>query len=412
MAEKKGTTTQTQEKKPQGLKLNVGILICHSPADKPDALQKFVEKIRGPVDDAIEETTGVRWVFNVGVPIALEDGTARQVTDFLDPAVNMLADNKLDMVIVVTDVPLAGQDRAMVFGSHSKTARIAAMSTRKLLEGKDGEEKRTLESKSVIENGAVLVLHLMGHMIGIVHQYYKGHVMAPFRFMDPRPPLRFGEKVGAKFKKKARLLPDQKVEVAGALMSFIFHMASMFRHPMHVLAPVLRGRAFRIPLAMPGMTTAALVPTLVLVFTAEIWDVGFHMSSIVAVLFAIATVILGAVYMGLVQNVFFPRKEKETLTEHAAVLNMVVYFSLVEALIGLFVVVGLFVWILEVYVFPPTLMAKWTALEGQDPSPVTIVERLRLAVFISTLATMTAVMAAGLDRREVVRHFSLFSDRP
>ena len=399
------------EQKPSSIKLNVGILICHSPADKPDALQKFVDKLRGPVDEAIEDTTGVRWDFNVGVPIALEDGAARQVTDFLEHAVNMLADNKLDMVLIVTDVPLAGQDRSMVYGSHSKTARVAVMSTRKLLEGRDGEQKRTLESKSVIENGAVLALHLMGHIIGIVHQFYKGHVMAPFRFMDPRPPLRFGEKIGEKFKRKARKLPDQKVEVAGALMSFVFHMASTFRHPMHVLAPVLRGRAFRIPLAMPGMTTAALVPTLVLVFTAEIWDVGFHMSSSVAILFAMFTIVFGALYMGLVQNVFFPRKEKETLTEHAAVLNMVVYFSLIEALIGLFVVVGLFVWILEVAVFPATLMAKWTALEGQDPIAVTAVERLRLAVFISTLATLTAVMAAGLDRREVVRHFSLFSDR-
>ena len=31
------------------------------------------------------------------------------------------------------------------------------------------------------------------------------------------------------------------------------------------------------PLAMPAMATAALIPTIVLVFTAEIWDVAFHM---------------------------------------------------------------------------------------------------------------------------------------
>lgn len=392
------------EKKP--VRLSVGVLICHSPASKPEPLQKFADQILKPVTKEIEDTTQAQWEIKVGVPVALEDGTAQQVSDFLDPALTMMTDGKLDLVIVLTDIPISGQDRALVYGSYSKTARVAVMTTRKLLEGSDAELKRDLDDKDVIENGAVLMLHLIGHIIGVAHQFYKDHVMAPFRFTKNRGEFRYGEKVRKRFRKQARRLPDQKVEVAGLLMSFVFHTASAFRNLREVIAPILKGRAFRIPMAMTGMTTAALIPTLVLVFTAEIHDAAFYMSSRVAVAFAFATILFGAIWLGFVQSLYFPRKDKETLTEHAAVVNIVVFFSLIQALIGLFVVVGIFVWVLEQYVFPNALVEKWTALPE-----ATLEMKLRLCVFVSTLATLTAAMAGGLDRRQVIRHFSLFSDR-
>jgi predicted Zn-dependent protease len=392
------------------LRLRVGVLIAHSPSAEPEGLKRLVDKALKTVDDEIEQTTGVRWVFKVAVPQVLEEGVAHNVSDFLDPAMNLMAEGLFDLVVVVTDVPISGPDKTLVFGSFSKTARVAVVSTRKFLEGPDAEEKRTLESKTVVDNLTVLLLHVMGHIMGVVHQWSRGNVMAPFRLETDRGEIRYGQLVRKKFKKKARKLPDQKVEIAGALMSFVFHSVAFFRNFFEIVVPVLKGRAFRIPLAMTSMATAALIPTLVLVFTAEIWDTAFHMSSVVAAAFAIATILLGSVYLGLVHNLYFPRKEKETITEHAAVVNWVVFFSLIQALIGLFVVVGVFVWLLESYVFPSTLMSKWTGFE--DGQPIRLVEKIRLAVFVSTLATMTAALAGGLDNREIVRHFALFSDRP
>lgn len=389
-------------------RLLAGILVCHSPEGDVEGLQKMAESIARYADDEIEATTGVRWKFSVGLPRALEGAASAAAGDFLSPAMTMLTEGRLDLVIVLTDVPLSAQDKAMVHGSYSKTARVAVMTTHRMLQDENADARRTIRDPAVVLNATTLFLHLLGHLMGVVHQWHRGDVMAPFRFDPDRGEPHYSQGQRARFKRRARKLPDQKVAVAGPLMSSIFHVVSAFRNMGEVLGPVLRFRALRIPLSMPAMVTAALVPVLVLVFTAEIWDVAFHMSDRIAYWFAGMTILLGAFYVSIVHNLFFPRKERETLTEHAAVVNVVVWFCMLQALMGLFLVVGTFVWVLEVYVFPAGLMSKWTGLE----SAATLADKLRLAVFISTLATLTAALAGGLDRNVAVRNMALFSDRP
>jgi predicted Zn-dependent protease len=388
-------------------RLLAGILVVHSPDGDAEGLQKLAEHMAKYADDEVEATTGVRWKFSVGLPRPREDARTTSAGDFLAPAMTMLTEGKLDLVIVLTDVPVAAQDNAMVHGSYSRTARVAVMTTHRMLQDENADVKRTIRDKQVTLNATALFLHLLGHLMGVVHQWNRGDLMAPFRFDADRTEPHYSESQRARFRKKARKIPDQKVAAAGPLMSSIFHVVSAFRNAGEVLVPVIKLRALRIPLHMPAMVTAALVPVLVLVFTAEIWDVAFHMPDRTAYWFAGLTIFIGAFYVSIVHNLFFPRKERETLTEHAAVVNVVVWFCMLEALVGLFLVVGSFVWLVEVYVFPAGLMTKWTGLE----TPATLLDKLRLAVFISTLATMTAALAGGLDRNVMVRNMALFSDR-
>jgi predicted Zn-dependent protease len=393
--------------KGEPVRLKAGVLLVHMPESDPKPLQRLVDQVVKHAEGEIEAATGAAWEFAVPLPRALDESGVHREGDFLSKAMTTMAEGMLDLVIVVTDAPLSARDKAMVYGSHSRTARVAVLSTRRLLEGDDADAERGLESPGVVRNAQALFLHLLGHLMGVVHQWEQGNVMAPFRFQKDRDEPHYTEAQRQRFKKKARKLPDQKVAAAGPLMAFVFHMMAFFRNPGEVLLPLLRPRAFLLPLQMPSMATAALIPTIVLVFTAEIWDVAFHMRSATAYGFAIAVVLLGSLYLAVVQDLFFPRKERETLTEHAAVVNTVLWISMLQALVGLFIVIGLFVWALETYVFPEALMAKWTGIEGVS----TQADRLRLAIFISTLGTMTAAMGAALDRKVVVRNLALFSDR-
>jgi predicted Zn-dependent protease len=387
--------------------LKAGVLVVHLPESDPEPLTKLAERIVKHAEAEVEAATGVAWEFAVPLPRALDEGGVHREGDFLSKAMTTMAQGLLDLVIVVTDAPLSARDKAMVYGSHSRTSRVAVMSVRRLLEGEDADAVRTLDDKDVTTNAQALFLHLLGHLIGVVHQWEQGNVMAPFRYHADRPAPHYSEAQRRRFKKKARKIPDQKIAAAGPLMSFVFHAMSAFRNPGQVLLPLLRARAFLMPLAMPAMATAALIPTIVLVFTAEIWDVAFHMQDRIAWWFAGIVIVAGALYLSIVQDLFFPRKERETLTEHAAVVNTVLWISMLQALTGLFVVIAAFVWAIQNYVFPAALMAKWTGIED----PATTLDRLRLAVFIATLGTMTAAMGGALDRKVVVRNLALFSDR-
>jgi predicted Zn-dependent protease len=387
--------------------LRAAVLVVHAPAAEPEPLQKLADRLVKAAGAEVEQATGARWEFVTPLPRALDEAKTHSVADFLSKAMTAMSEGLMDLVIVLTDVPISGQDKTLVYGSHSRPARVAVMSTHRLLQAGDGDAARKLTDAAVVRNASALCLHLLGHLVGLVHQWRQGALMAPFRYDARRDEPRFTDEERRRLKKKARKLPDQKVEAAGPLMSFIFHAVSALRNLGQVMLPIARGRAFKIPLAMPAMITATLIPVIVLVFTAEIWDVALHLAWRTAIAFAVATVFFGSLYLAVVQDLFFPRKEKETLTEHAAVVNVVVWLCMLEALVGLFVLVFLFVWGIEAYVFPAALMQRWTNLGHV----ATTLDRVKLAVFVSTLGTLTAALAGGLDRQTVARNLALFSDR-
>lgn len=388
--------------------LRAALLVVHAPASKPEPLARLAERVAKEAAAEMQRATGSAWEMVVPLPRELEEGKTANVSDFLSKAITAMSEGLHDLVVVLTDVPIAGQDRTLVYGSHSRTARVAVMSTHRLLQSEEGEAKRSLHDKPVVANATALCLHLLGHLGGLVHQWEKGDLMAPFRFDAGRPEPRFSDAEEKKLRRKAKKLPDQKVEAAGPLMSAVFHLVSALRNLREVAPPVLKGRAFRIPLSMTTMLTAALIPTLVLVFTGEAWIVGLQITTRAAVAFAAATVLAGSFYLAVVQNLFFPRKEKETLTEHAAVVNVVVWLCMLEALAGLFILMAAFVWLLGHYLLSE---ASFQAGTGIANLQVSHGDRIRLAIFVSTLGTFTAALGGGLDRNVVARHLALFSDR-
>jgi hypothetical protein len=164
-----------------------------------------------------------------------------------------------------------------------------------------------------------------------------------------------------------------------------------------------------LPLSLPKLSTAAVAPTLVIVFSAESWDVGVHMNNATAGLFAATSVLIAAVYLLFAQNLSFPRKHHRIVTEHTALVNVTAFLVLVLAMLGLFVLVWVIILVIELVVFPPNLMSNWPSLE--DPA-VGFVDLVRTGAFTSTIGVLSGALAGGLESRTIVSHLTLFFDRP
>jgi hypothetical protein len=181
------------------------------------------------------------------------------------------------------------------------------------------------------------------------------------------------------------------------------------RHPMSVALPLARNRAPLLALSLPSLATAAVAPSLLLVFSAEIWDAGLGMSNTTAAAYATASILAASLYLVQVQSLFFPRKEKRVLTEHIAVANVVIFISILLLLVGLFFLVVTLVLIMGLYVFPEDLMSTWPTL---NQGSVELIDLLRLAAFIATVGVTTGALAGGLESRTVIQHLALFEDKP
>lgn len=177
------------------------------------------------------------------------------------------------------------------------------------------------------------------------------------------------------------------------------------RHPLEFLKPLLSFRIFFMSLSLSGLVTAAVAPALLLIFTAEIWDVGLGMDNVTAVIFALLSIVCASLYLVHIQSLFLPRRENTVITEHLAVANSTILLSVFIACLGLFFMLAGLMFLIEIYIFPSGLMQTWPTL---DRPVVTIYDKLRLAAFISTIGVTTGALAGGLESKAILKHLTFF----
>lgn len=390
--------------------VDVGVVAAHSPASDAERLESFAGQAAGDAADELRRATDVPWRFHEEEPLPLPDGEPRRPSAFLDEAMLRMAEGPYDVVVVVTDAPLRARASDLVPGLASPIGRVAVLSTRRLLMTSRGRPVRTLGSPTARWNGATLLLHLLGHVLGARHADDPDSAMAPFRFEeDRRSTPAFDADVGRYLRRIVGDIPEPNATPRDRLGLLAFHVRSAVRNPREVLAPLVRNRAPLLPLSLPKLATAAVAPTLVLVFSAETWDVGVHLTDAAAALFAVASVVAAAVYLTAAQDMFFPREPGRVVTEHVALVNVAAFLTMLAATAGLFVMVGLLMLTIQLFVFPPDLVTNWPTLENPV---VTDLDLVRTAAFVSTVGVLTGALAGGIENRAAVRHLALFLERP
>src|SRR5690606_6855092 len=162
--------------------------------------------------------------------------------------------------------------------------------------------------------------------------------------------------------KRAASFPERELWGGNALEGFIFHLLMAIRHPWEIFRTIIQNSSLLLSLSLPGLGTAAVASSFLLVFTAEMWDVGLNMGNGRMIGYAIISIIGASLYLVKVQSLLLPRKEKRVLTEHLAVANSIIFLSILNACIGLFILVGGLMFFIEMYIFPEGLMKTWPTL--------------------------------------------------
>lgn len=390
--------------------MDVGILIAVGQMDQKEQLLDLAQQLISDVKGELEESTGIPWNFDLTDTIELETDKARSPSDFLDGASLRMAEGPYDMVCVITDVGLMSRKNRVEAGLSSRVTRISVLSTRKLITTGKREATLSLEDKKVKSNAAALFLHLTGHLLGLDHRPApESKVMGSMDFnRDLKKIPSFNNKERLILKKRANRIPDRELRNGNFIETFIFHLLMTFRHPRTFFSPLFSNFAIFLPLSLPSLATAAVAPSLLLVFTAETWDVGLGMTNGTAAFFAVVSIMFASFYLVRVQALFLPRKEKRVLTEHLAVANSVIYFSIFLACMGLFLMVAGLIMIIELYIFPTDLIQTWPTLNKPE---ILLTDKIRLAVFISTIGVTTGALAGGLESRTLIQHLALFRSK-
>lgn len=388
--------------------IDAGILVSYSPTADAESLGRFARRLTDRIGGKLEQSAEATWRFHFTERTRLPNDDACRPSSFLDEASLQMVEGPYDLVVVLTDVGLVSSRRSIVGGLASPSSRIAVLSTRKLLLSPRGQPVRSLEDKVVHRNAATLLLHLIGHLMGLHHTRQTEGVMVPFTFEEDRQSPKYNPRAKAALRRAASHFPDP-IQEGGRLRRFLFHITSAVRNPLHIVKFLWQNRAPFLALSLPRLATAAVTPTFILVFTAETWDVGVNMSNASVCMFGILSILAATCYLTTVQSLYFPRSQNHRITRHMALLNVVIFLTIFLAVVGLFVMVGLLMLFVEMYIFPAGLITAWPSLENPV---VSFGDKLRLAAFISIVGVLTGTLAGGLENRSVIRHLMLFLRSP
>ena len=320
-----------------------------------------------------------------------------------------MAEGPYDLLIIFTDVDLVSRKNKSVPGLASPVTRMLSISARQLTLTRRGEGNYQLFDQILLSNAATLLLHLIGHVIGL-KENKKSELMRPYRFSKNRSVhAKFNSKEKEELRKRSHALPEHELRGGSSLSSLFFHLVMGFKHFSKVLFPLLKNRALFLSLSLPSLATAAVAPALLLIFTAEIWDAGINMSNSASILFASISIFFASFYIISIQSLLLPRKEDYILTEHLAVANVTIYMSIFMACLGLFLLLGGLMLLIMLYIFPNDLMITWLTT---DKSSVSFVDQCRLAAFIGSIGVVTGALGSGMQGSSIFKHLALFKKEP
>lgn len=384
----------------KGRSIEVGVIVAAT-AGSGD-LERFADRLTRECKDQLESATARSWTFARGEVVKLDGDDNRTGADFVGSASLRLAEGSYDLMIVVTDAPLLSSRDRIVSGLASPLTRTCILSTRNLRKPKRGEPL-PLDSPTVHWNAATLLLNLIGRVMGArtdapsgaMARFHPDFARTRVEAYDPPDEIR----------ERSSRFAEEEYRISGPLSSLWAHFRSLLHDPGMLFRALVRNRAPFLPLRLPGLATAALAPVFLLVFTAEMWDAGLGMSNLTATFYALISIAAATLYLTFAQNLFLPRKDSPVLPRHLALANVVIFVTILLGIVGLFVMLTFISLALEIWVFPQGLIATWPTLEAPE---VSFIDKLRLAVFISTVGVSTGALAGGLQRRNVLRQLALF----
>lgn len=312
-----------------------------------------------------------------------------------------------DFAFVITESPLRSESKPYMLGAPSQALDVAMLSTARLdpdsqLREPDRDQRLSLLSKRV----TALALHLFGHLNDLPHRDDEQDYMHPPEQVDELDRMRsFSADGWARLRERLEEVADPRVEEGEHLGGRLgFPLEALWRNKSELVSGIKRIAPWQFPLRYSRLTTAAASTQLLLLITAEAWELGMSQPMArVAVLSAVA--IAGTSYYILLRQHLLSRfgvRMTEQSVVTAAAVSMGVLLGMAITYVLLFVTT----WLASKALFGPALVHNWTA----SLQRVQEQHYLSLAGFVASLGLLIGALGASFEQESYFRRVALLDE--
>lgn len=392
-----------------------------APASLPDVVVGWVQA--GPLDEvqtaAFErarvlvrealrtELPGFAWSFPL---VQRRDvapaGTQAEPVDLLDLGTTERRLAGWDFALVLTADDLRARFRPFTLATPSQAVDVAALSLARLDPGaRDATLSDADRQSKLAHRLAALALHSFGHLNGLDHEPRLEAVMHP-----PRSPsdldaceLQFTPENRTEINAEVADVADPRMEeesVFEQLGDAAFAVKAILLNWPDIADTVFQIRPWRFPFQLSKLTTAAFSTLVVLVMTAEAWDLGTRQPLWLVAGLSLVAVVGTAGYLVRKQGLLARR-----IGHHRTEQQVVQSVSILLALgLGMATTYGLLFGsavLLRTLFFDSAILDGWAASLGRPVGPD---EVLAFSGFVAALGIGVGALGASFEDQTYFRH--------
>lgn len=310
-----------------------------------------------------------------------------------------------DFALVITGAELRSFFKPFALGTPARSLAVAAVSTIRIDPRASGQGGATGERVEVMAGRLhALALHLLGHLNGLEHSEDETALMFDVQTVEDLDRMaRFGERDVARLRKELGEVADLRLEERGRAdkpSRWSFYLRAAWHNLDDIVGSVRQARPWEFPLRLSRLTTAAFSAMLVLVITAEAWDLGMTQGRGFVVALSVVTLVATSAYIIRRQQILL-RRQASRLTELTVVSDVSIVIAVFLGMVTTYAVLFGITLLLAYTLFSPRLVAGWAAsIEGGIGTAHYVV----FAGFVASLGILIGALGASFEEQSYFRH--------
>lgn len=372
--------------------------------DTPD--REAVDRARERVLATLSGTfPGFRWLMPVVEREAPVVRTREAPVELIDQGAIERQAKGWDFAVVVTGAELQAFEKPFALGAPARSLAVAAASTIRIDPRASGRGGAGGDRVEVMARRLhALVLHLFGHLNGLEHAEDAHDLMFDVQAVEDLDRMAGLSEAGVK-----RLVQELD-EVADLRLEertreeprnrWAFYARAAWHNLDDIAGSIRQARPWEFPLRLSRLTTAAFSALLVLVITAEAWDLGMTQGRGFVAGLSVVTLVVTSGYI-LRRQRLLVRRQAARLSELTVVSDVSIVLAVFLGMATTYAVLFSVTLLLAYALFSPRLVAGWAAtLDGG----IETAHYLVFAGFVASLGILIGALGASFEEQSYFRH--------
>ena len=383
--------------------IEVGVILA-GPLDAVDreAADRAVEVLR---DRLSKELPNFEWQF---FTVRRDEWTSSDQVEPTDLAQHAREERDVagwDFAFVLTAADLISYYRPFSLAVVCSSLDVAVVSTARIdpraADPLTSDDQRShLIEKRVLR----LMLHALGHWLGLSHDDERTNVMFDINSIaELTEGMTFTAEQLEVMRRAMADIADQRLEERAEFRRASlpkFYLLAAWENRGEVMDAVVRARPWEFPTRLSRLTTAAVSTVVVLMMTAETWDMAMSQTPL-RVLCLLAFAIVATTGYVAVQQQLFLRRNGRRITEQIVTTNVSAAAIVATGLIVMFLVTSGLALVAGLLLFPTEVVNGWAA---SVETPIATRHYLMLATTVGSLGILIGALGASFEQQNYFRH--------